>query len=189
MDDYAGPARDEPLAVELHNTLYAVRGNGYDGLADNAGADAWLAAMSHRLPAEARGASVPGARLRDLRDAVRAALHAAADGTPLPGGALRALNAAVSAAPRALEGRLGDGGAVVLAERHPGAGADQIVLAELARSALELVGELDPAELRACGAPGCVLMFVKDHRREWCSVACGNRARQSRLSQRRAAPP
>lgn len=186
MDEYAGPARDEPLAVELHNTLYAVRGNGYDGLANNADADAWLAAMSDRLPAEARGAGVPGARLRELRDAVRAVLHAAADGAAPPGGALRVLNAAVSAAPRALEGRVGDGGGIVVAERYPGAGADQIVLAEIARNALELVGEFDPAELRACGAPGCVLMFVKDHRREWCSVACGNRARQARLSQRRA---
>jgi hypothetical protein len=37
------------------------------------------------------------------------------------------------------------------------------------------------ALLRACGAPGCVLMFLKDHpRREWCSNACGNRARQAR---------
>ncbi|WP_433236869.1 CGNR zinc finger domain-containing protein [Streptosporangium sp. CA-135522] len=37
------------------------------------------------------------------------------------------------------------------------------------------------ADLRACHAPGCVLFFVKDHhRREWCSAACGNRARAAR---------
>src|SRR6266851_2221676 len=36
-------------------------------------------------------------------------------------------------------------------------------------------------QLRACHAPGCVLYFVKSHpRREWCSVACGNRARAAR---------
>ena len=30
-------------------------------------------------------------------------------------------------------------------------------------------------------APGCVLYFIKDHpRREWCSTACGNRARAAR---------
>jgi predicted RNA-binding Zn ribbon-like protein len=50
-------------------------------------------------------------------------------------------------------------------------------------------GQLQP-DLRACGAPGCVLMFVKDHpRREWCSVACGNRARQARLTARRRGDP
>jgi predicted RNA-binding Zn ribbon-like protein len=30
-------------------------------------------------------------------------------------------------------------------------------------------------------APGCVLLYVSDHpRRQWCSNACGNRARQAR---------
>ena len=39
--------------------------------------------------------------------------------------------------------------------------------------------------LRACHAPGCVLYFVKSHpRREWCSVACGNRVRAARHYQR-----
>jgi hypothetical protein len=39
----------------------------------------------------------------------------------------------------------------------------------------------DSPRLRACQAPGCVLYFVKDHpRREWCSTACGNRARAAR---------
>ena len=34
---------------------------------------------------------------------------------------------------------------------------------------------------RATHAPGCVLYFVQDHpRREWCSTACGNRARVAR---------
>ena len=39
----------------------------------------------------------------------------------------------------------------------------------------------DSPQLRACHAPGCVLYFLKDHpRREWCSTACGNRARAAR---------
>ncbi|HEY3005705.1 MAG TPA: CGNR zinc finger domain-containing protein [Kribbellaceae bacterium] len=34
---------------------------------------------------------------------------------------------------------------------------------------------------RACYAPGRVLYFVTGHpRREWCSTACGNRARAAR---------
>ncbi|MFD1151689.1 CGNR zinc finger domain-containing protein [Saccharothrix hoggarensis] len=36
-------------------------------------------------------------------------------------------------------------------------------------------------QLRACPAPLCVLYFVKEHhRQQWCSSACGNRARVSR---------
>ena len=54
-------------------------------------------------------------------------------------------------------------------------------LAALAADAIDLLTGPHRADLRACGAPGCVLMFLKDHpRREWCSNACGNRARQAR---------
>ena len=52
-------------------------------------------------------------------------------------------------------------------------------------SAVGLLGGADAARLRACYAPGCVLYFVKTHpRREWCSVACGNRVRAARHYQR-----
>ncbi|HVT68684.1 MAG TPA: CGNR zinc finger domain-containing protein, partial [Trebonia sp.] len=57
------------------------------------------------------------------------------------------------------------------------------VAAGLARVAVEtqhLLAE-NGGLLRACHAPGCVLYFLKTHpRREWCSVACGNRARAAR---------
>jgi predicted RNA-binding Zn ribbon-like protein len=58
-------------------------------------------------------------------------------------------------------------------------------LARVAENAIELLGGADAARLRACRAPGCVLYFVKTHpRREWCSVACGNRVRAARHYQR-----
>jgi predicted RNA-binding Zn ribbon-like protein len=54
-------------------------------------------------------------------------------------------------------------------------------LSAIATQAVELFGQGDGFELRACLAPGCVLYFVKDHpRREWCSAGCGNRARAAR---------
>jgi predicted RNA-binding Zn ribbon-like protein len=53
-------------------------------------------------------------------------------------------------------------------------------LADVAYEAQHLLGE-NGSTLRACRAPGCVLYFAKTHpRREWCSVACGNRARAAR---------
>jgi nucleoid-associated protein YgaU len=61
------------------------------------------------------------------------------------------------------------------------------VAAALSAIAAQAIGLLtDPdSPLRACHAPGCVLYFVRDHpRREWCSAACGNRARAARHYQR-----
>jgi predicted RNA-binding Zn ribbon-like protein len=58
-------------------------------------------------------------------------------------------------------------------------------LARVAEQAVALLGGQDAARLRACYAPGCVLYFVKSHpRREWCSIACGNRVRAARHYQR-----
>jgi predicted RNA-binding Zn ribbon-like protein len=57
----------------------------------------------------------------------------------------------------------------------------QIVLGAFAVDAIDLLTGAHRRDLRACGAPGCVLLFLKDHpRREWCSATCGNRARQAR---------
>jgi predicted RNA-binding Zn ribbon-like protein len=56
-----------------------------------------------------------------------------------------------------------------------------IVVATLAADAIHLITGPLRGDLRACRAPGCVLMFLKGHpRREWCCNACGNRARQAR---------
>ena len=66
---------------------------------------------------------------------------------------------------------------------NPAVGA---ALAGVATEAVDLFGGTDADKLRACQAPGCVLYFVKTHpRREWCSIACGNRARAARHYHRR----
>ena len=178
---YSGPLRDEPLAIELHNTLYAVGGTAFDGLAD--APDVWLQGLADRLPAGSGAWPAPD-ELVGLRHAVRAALHAAVDGSPPDVAALKALNGASARAPSspAVQWRAGD---VDGAIDHPGASRADIVLATLAADAIDLITGARRADLRACGAPGCVLMFLKNHpRREWCSNACGNRARQARHYQR-----
>jgi predicted RNA-binding Zn ribbon-like protein len=59
------------------------------------------------------------------------------------------------------------------------------LLSAIAEEAVHLFAGPDRSKLRACGAPGCVLYFVRDHpRREWCSASCGNRARVARHYQR-----
>jgi predicted RNA-binding Zn ribbon-like protein len=67
----------------------------------------------------------------------------------------------------------------------PNASPTRMALAELAHDAIELLTGAAAVKLRACQAPHCVLYFVKTHhRREWCSEACGNRARAARHYQR-----
>ncbi|MFG1750655.1 ABATE domain-containing protein [Streptosporangium sandarakinum] len=53
--------------------------------------------------------------------------------------------------------------------------------AALASAAIAFLAGPRRELLRACPAPRCVLYFVREHaRQEWCSVACGNRARAAR---------
>ncbi|MFJ6852082.1 CGNR zinc finger domain-containing protein [Streptomyces sp. NPDC091271] len=56
-----------------------------------------------------------------------------------------------------------------------------LLLAALARAAVEFLGGPRREQLRACTAPRCVRYFVKGHgRQEWCKPSCGNRARAAR---------
>jgi predicted RNA-binding Zn ribbon-like protein len=183
MTDYIGPLRDEPLAVELHNTLYVAGGAWVDGLSDPAQASAWLREIDRRLPL---GDPPPSGRpsvskLVELRGAVRTALHGALENTPADPAALAAINRASARATSSPAAVQEPSGAVVKRIDHHGAAFGDLVLAEFARDAIDLLTGTQRTSLRACGAPGCILLFVRDHpRREWCSNACGNRARQAR---------
>jgi predicted RNA-binding Zn ribbon-like protein len=177
MAAYPGPVREEPLSIELHNTLYAVRGVEVDGLADERGVAAWLEAVNDRLPEPA--GNIDRERLVALRGVVRDVLGAAAAGRRPSADAIAALNAASAADPRSLEA-VWRGGRLHAEPKHRGP-AELAVLGAIATDAIALVGGPQAADLHACGAPGCILMFLRDHpRREWCSARCGNRARQAR---------
>src|SRR5262245_47608547 len=173
---YSGPLRQEPLAIELHNTLYAVSGTGIDGLAEEA--DDWLDALAYRFP-EVEG-DWPGAEeLVDLRESVRVALQSAVNGVVPDATTLDAINAAAARATSSPAAVSIDGEPPYLASDFHGATRADIVIGTIAADAIDLL--TGSAEVRACGAPGCVLLFLKDHpRREWCSNACGNRVRQAR---------
>jgi predicted RNA-binding Zn ribbon-like protein len=171
---YAGPLRDESLAIELSNTVYVSGGELADGLE---APRAWLEAIAPRLPAGG-GGWPSAAALKELREAVRASLTPGAVPDPA---ALDALNRAAARAPRSPRVEPG----LVPGTDFHGATRAEIVLAAFAADAIDLLTGPRRAELRACGAPGCVLLFLKEHpRREWCSNACGNRARQARHYQR-----
>ena len=178
---YAGPLRDEPLAIELHNTIYASGGEGIDGLATEASARAWLDALSDRLPSGGSGRLPSRAELVELRKPIRDTLHAVLEGRTPSRSSLEPINRASGAAPRSPAARWRPSGPPLADVHLHGASRAEVILAAFAASAIEFLTGPDRGALRACGAPGCVLLFLKDHpRREWCSTACGNRARQAR---------
>jgi predicted RNA-binding Zn ribbon-like protein len=199
----AAPLLGEPLAVEFMNTIWADRQGVHDALASDAEVLAWLRAAGPVLPprsadadhwlqrAEPADLGDAGDRLRGLRNALR---RIAADRTtdPRPAAAsaiadvieaTRVLNVAAAAAAHwsALE-RTAAG---YTRGSHTSASPATEVGALVAEDAIDLFTGPLGDELRACLAPGCVLYFVKQHpRREWCSTACGNRARAARHYQR-----
>jgi predicted RNA-binding Zn ribbon-like protein len=176
---------DEPVSVRLMNTIWADRSGVHDVLTSTANLAAWLAAVhdDSRFMPDARDLQ----RFRALRDGLRrlAALitddnrPAAASATTDVHRAVADVNRAVVRDP-SLPQLAYDAGALRLTATPTSTEVRQ-ALSSIAQSSVELLAGEGSVALRACIAPGCVLYFVKDHpRREWCSTACGNRARAAR---------
>ena len=181
---------DEPLSVRLMSTIWADADGRHDDLRTPADVDEWLDAVGvDRAGAHATERELATARA--LRDAARLlAAHVTADsraGLPAApitdvAAALDQVNATAAEVP-APRLALRDGRLELGAPEGPSPVTNG--LAQIAEQAVALLGGEDAARLRACYAPGCVLYFVKTHpRREWCSVACGNRVRAARHYQR-----
>ncbi|MEU4427235.1 ABATE domain-containing protein [Actinoplanes sp. NPDC024001] len=178
----------EPRPVRLMNTVWADRGGVHDALTTPADLARWLTATGLT-------AAEPPATAADLRTAVtlrdalrrlaalttddsRAAARSALQDAEA---AVHAVNEAAVAGPGRATLQLLDG---KLSLRAPEPAADPgAALAVVAAEGIDLL--TGSGVLNACYAPGCVLYFVRDHpRREWCSTACGNRARAARHYQR-----
>jgi predicted RNA-binding Zn ribbon-like protein len=180
---------DEPLPVRLMSTIWADADGPHDDLRTTADLNDWLDAVGvDRSGARATEGELATARA--LRDAVRL-LAAHVTGDDRPGAA--AATADVAAALDQVNATAAELPAPRLALRDgrlelgPPGGPSPVTtgLAQVAEQAVALLGGQDAVRLRACYAPGCVLYFVKTHpRREWCSVACGNRVRAARHYQR-----
>jgi predicted RNA-binding Zn ribbon-like protein len=129
-----------------------------------------------RAPPEAVGSS----QLAALRDHVRTLLAAVVARRALPPAAVTAVNRASAAAPEFAQLEAGE-----LVVRYHASPADAF-LADVATSAIGLVGGPDRGRLRRCEAPGCGRWFLASRPRQtWCSPVCGNRARLARFHQRR----
>lgn len=188
--DGGAPTRDEPLPIELANSDYAVAGEPRDGLLVTGHLAAWLRVQRDRivvpLPDAVLGTVNDGhlRSYRRLRAATRRMLLAAiGDTTPVP--------ADVNAVNRESRNYPSRPILIWTTGEPPTASlvgnGDPVfdALAEIARDLVRLLSGPDRSLIRACHAPGCVLFYLKNHpRREWCSAACGNRARVARHYER-----
>jgi predicted RNA-binding Zn ribbon-like protein len=181
------PLPEEVVAVRLMATIWADVEGIHDDLHEPAGFDAWMDAVA--IAREGHAAATQFKEAVAIRDALRrlAALQtddtrpAAASSIADPRRAADVLNAAAAHLPSP---RLRLDTKTRRLNRTTTVDVPA-ALARIATDAIELFGGAGAEKLRACQAPGCVLYFVKTHpRREWCSVACGNRARAARHYQR-----
>ena len=165
------------------NTVRAERGTVRDDLQRPVDLAAWLSSAGFH-PTGVTTADLQAAR--GLRDALRTlAAHVTADDRPAaapPDGDLARAVDVVNAHRRSTPPDqlvLADG---ALRRETPPAGHDVADgLAAGGAAAIDLLAGPAAATVRACHGPRCVLYFVQDHpRREWCSAACGNRARAAR---------
>jgi predicted RNA-binding Zn ribbon-like protein len=166
-------------ALDVANTVAISNGEPHDLVEPEGEYERWATEAAARSPLlDADGAALlikARPELLALRARIREVLAAAAAGDELPRTAVAALNRVSRAAPRWLE--LDPDGTV--RERARGGAADRL-LAEYARSAMELAAE-GSARLRVCPAPSCG-MYYRPTRQDqrWCSVPCGTRARVAR---------
>jgi predicted RNA-binding Zn ribbon-like protein len=163
----------EELAVELANEELRSAGDLRRWLAGRAAFDEGASdEVSLRLP-----------DFLDLRGAIRQALEASVGGGPFPAAAVERLNEASARVPFV---RRLDPPEVV--DRPVAASATARTLAEIAWSAIVLLGPERRDRLRRCEACGRFFVATRTDRR-WCSTACGNRTRVARHHARRRAPP
>lgn len=180
------------LSLEFVSTIRADRSRSIDLLSDVDGMTAWVRERAADLDVDPGFTATEELREETvrLRRAVRALFARAvapeppsrADATDLPGFAesMALVNACALAAPRAPQ-LVWNGEPSLVAVPAVPAEPSVRVRAALATAAVEFLAGPDREQLRTCQAPRCVLYFVKEHpRQEWCSAACGNRARAAR---------
>jgi predicted RNA-binding Zn ribbon-like protein len=174
----------EPTPVRFMNTIWADRDGVHDHLATPSDVADWLAAVGFDPGAEVTAQEFHAARR--LRDALRRAVAHATEDTR---GAAASSVIDVAEAVAVINERRDDVPAERLTVHSGGFRRERDLarspvmggLAAVSAEAVDLLTAPDVPALGACMAPGCVLYFVKNHpRREWCSVACGNRARAAR---------
>jgi predicted RNA-binding Zn ribbon-like protein len=174
------PTTPTPLAIEVANSWMAIRGHPTETIRTPGELQAWL---RQHVPRDASTrVTLTQADLEDfrrLRDAVRSLARAAATGGRPDHTALATLNRIAASTPTWPQLSAGRG-RLVMTELSSSC-YPATALAAVARDAMALFSGADAGRVTACGAPGGVQFFRREHpRRRWCCDACGNRARVAR---------
>ncbi|MCV7354025.1 CGNR zinc finger domain-containing protein [Mycolicibacterium fluoranthenivorans] len=174
------PVADEPLAVDLADTLITATDPTTDLLADEATCRRWWDLQRDRLP---EGTGIPSlSATTELRQAVRDILDAHVGGTAPRQTSIDRVNVAAGgvASTRKLvrtdSGWASETTLVTPDEPH------QLALAAVAESLIEILAGPTPHRLRRCANPTCSMLFLaQDARRRYCTQnICANRARAAR---------
>jgi predicted RNA-binding Zn ribbon-like protein len=179
------PGAEDHLALDFVNSAVAVPGGRLvDFLGTPEATNRWLAERG-LAPADAGVREMCAARLRSLREHLRALFAARVAGLPAPPSALSAVNDALSRAPTAALLRWDDRNGPYRATPCPTTEILDHVLATLAAGAADLLTGPDADRLTACGSTPCNRYLLRHGRRHWCSTRCGDRARAARAYARR----
>jgi predicted RNA-binding Zn ribbon-like protein len=176
---------DEPRPLRLINTLWADRVEVHDDLSTVVDLRSWLSDIELHVPKSIVALSSL-ATIHDLRHAFRALAAFVTSDNRIRltsdqsiTAAIRTVNIAAGNSVAAVQLRL-QSSALERVVVRPGTPLES-AFSVLANEAIALCTSGDRERLTACGGPGCVLYFMKDHtRRNWCGDACGNRARAAR---------
>jgi predicted RNA-binding Zn ribbon-like protein len=175
------PGEEQSVALSLVNTELTSRGVAVDLLADARALARWLRARSLPAPAASAITDDDLARIRELRQAVRAVLVARVERTRPRCSSLGTLNDAVARAPQVPRLSWGAEGPRREATWPPQFAPLDVASAAIAADAVAAVFGRTGERLRACRAHGCRRLFIQDHgRRQWCCSACGDRVRFAR---------
>lgn len=182
------PGEDVSCALALVNTRHMRGGEETDEIPDAAAAGDWLASRG-LLDRPARLSAEAAARLRQLRESIRALFEAkAADDTPAAEHTAL-LNAALAAAPPVPLLTWGAAGPRKTERLQPGCDGIDAVLARIATDALGMLTAADAPAPAPCRAHGCIRWFIRTHAaRQWCSTRCGDRVRAARHYARHRKP-
>jgi predicted RNA-binding Zn ribbon-like protein len=192
------PRIDEPAPLALANTIWVDRHGVHDALADLDYMENWVRVVGKRsgltpvIGNTERLSATAVTGLIDLRDAIRRlAAEATKDSralgqSPVPDAstAVSLINAASAADSVWPELNIGGRRRLTRRDAWSGKSFPDALITVIARQAIDLATSPQWAQLRPCTAPACAYYFVKEHRREWCSALCGNRARVARYAQR-----
>jgi predicted RNA-binding Zn ribbon-like protein len=170
-------------ALEFVATLAARHRDPTERLAGAEDLDHWLTVTG--LAPNAGCTSRQLAQARDLREAIYRLLEAARTAQPPASDDLGLVNE------WARRSRPAPQLDATLRLAHHAANPCTAALAEIAASAIQLIGGPELPQIRNCADPTCSLMFIdrsRPGRRRWCSMErCGNRAKTAHYRSRRNA--